>query len=80
MIDEEIRTNVQYAIKALRAENPPLAFAAVHERSTAHRLAVHLEPLFPNWNIDCEYDRDGQKLKLLIGIQECDPDRAKAGL
>jgi hypothetical protein len=29
---------------------PRIAFANVHERSTAHRLAVHLNPVFPSWN------------------------------
>lgn len=75
MTDDEIRASVQHAIKALRGESPSLAFTDVHERSTAHRLAVHLEPLFPKWNIDCEYDRDGLKLKILDGIKECDSDK-----
>ena len=47
-------------------------FHSVHERSTAHRLAVHMEPFFgPEWNVDCEYDRDGQTRKALEGIAHC---------
>ncbi|MFN3828229.1 MAG: hypothetical protein ACK4NR_11470 [Micavibrio sp.] len=76
MTDDEIKTSVQHAINALKAETPQLSFSTVHERSTAHRLAVHMESHFPNWNIDCEYDRDEQRLKLLIGIRECAHDRA----
>lgn len=30
------------------------------EWAIAHRLAVYLEPLFPGWNIDCEYNRQGE--------------------
>jgi hypothetical protein len=30
----------------------------VNERSISHRLALYLEPLFPGWQVDCEYNRD----------------------
>jgi hypothetical protein len=53
-----------------------LEFGSVHERTTAHRLAVQLEPQVGTWNVDCEYDRDGQMVKHLLGIAECDPNRA----
>jgi hypothetical protein len=29
----------------------------VHEISIAHRLAVYLEPQFPEYNVDCAYNR-----------------------
>lgn len=73
MADEEIKSAVACAIASLRAECPPLEFENVHERSTAHRLAVQLEPYFQGWNVDCEYDRDGQLQKILMGIADCDP-------
>ena len=38
-----------------------------NERSITHRLAVHLTPLFPDWNVDCEYNRDGFDPKMLHG-------------
>jgi len=31
------------------------------ERPAAHRLAVYLEEYFPGWNIDCEYNKMGEK-------------------
>jgi hypothetical protein len=65
MNDAEIMQAVQHAIDSLRRELPPLDFHIVHERSTAHRLAVHLEPHFAGWNLDCEYDRFGKLQKLL---------------
>ncbi len=50
-----------------------MEFHDVHERSTAHRLAVHMEAHFRGtWNVDCEYDRDGQVRKTLEGIAQCD--------
>jgi hypothetical protein len=27
------------------------------------------------WNIDCEYDRDGQLEKMLVGIKGCDEEK-----
>ena len=76
MTDEEMQAAIQIAMQNLLAEEPPLDFTAVHERSTAHRFAVHMEPLFaPDWNVDCEYDRDGQARKTLDRIAECDAQR-----
>lgn len=31
------------------------------ERALTHRLAVHLEKHFPGWEIDCDYDRLGER-------------------
>ena len=31
------------------------------ERALTHRLAVQLEKQFPGWEIDCEYDRLGER-------------------
>jgi hypothetical protein len=31
------------------------------ERALAHRLAVHIEKQFSGWEVDCEYDRLGER-------------------
>jgi hypothetical protein len=31
------------------------------ERTLTHRLAVYLEPQFPGWKVDCDYDRLGER-------------------
>jgi hypothetical protein len=31
------------------------------ERALTHRLAVHLERQFPGWEVDCEYNRLGER-------------------
>jgi hypothetical protein len=33
----------------------------VGERALTHRLAVHLEKQFPGWEVDCDYDRLGDR-------------------
>ncbi len=35
------------------------------ERSLTHKLAEHLQKQFPNWHVDCEYNRRGDKPKRL---------------
>jgi hypothetical protein len=35
------------------------------ERALAHRLAVHLEGRFHGWDVDCEYNRLGERRLLL---------------
>lgn len=35
------------------------------ERSLTHRLAVHLSAFFPDYHVDCEYNRDGFDVKRL---------------
>jgi hypothetical protein len=76
MNDDELKQVIARAIDHIRGEDPPLDFHIVHERSTAHRLAVYMEPGFPTWNTDCEYDRHGQVRKLVEGIHACNRRRA----
>lgn len=40
----------------------------VSERAITHRLAVYLEELFPQWHVDCEYNRDGADIKRVGGL------------
>ena len=76
MTDEQVQNAVTIAIESVKAENPALDFGTVHERSTAHRLAVQLESHFNTWNVDCEYDHDGQLQKSLMGIAQCNSRKA----
>lgn len=59
------------AIAAVEGETPKLYCFSVSERATAHRLALHLDKKFPGWNVDCEYNRDEQLTKKLMGIAGC---------
>ena len=35
------------------------------ERALTHRLAVHVEKHFPGWEVDCDYDRLGDRTMLM---------------
>ena len=72
MREEQVRQALSSAIEAIQKEVRPLEYSRVNERSIAHRLTVHMEPYFcEGWNVDCEYDRDGQIQKTLTGISDC---------
>ena len=42
----------------------------VNERSITHKFAVYLENEFSEWDVDCEYNRNGIDKKTLIGLKE----------
>jgi hypothetical protein len=48
------------ALNMVFARDPALLDNDSSEWSVAHRLAVYLEQLLPGWNIDCEYNRQGE--------------------
>lgn len=57
--DPEVARRVAAAVEALLAADAFLFEADVNERSISHKLAVHLAAEFPEWDVDCEYNRDG---------------------
>jgi hypothetical protein len=63
--ENEVHAAVDAAIKTLCANDQHLLRVDASERSLSHRLAVHLTPKFSNYEIDCEYNRDGFDVKKL---------------
>jgi hypothetical protein len=53
------------AIQRLETLDEGLLLVDVNERTITHRLAVYLEHEFPDWHVDCEYNRDGHDPKRL---------------
>lgn len=47
-----------------------LLVAAANERSITHRLAIYLEAEFPEYNVDCEYNKNGSYPKRLINFRK----------
>ena len=50
---------VREALNRLFARDATLLGSDNSEWAMAHRLAVYLEELLPGWNIDCEFNRQG---------------------
>lgn len=55
---DDVRERIHEAVRRLVAEEPELFAIDVNERSLTHRLAVYVESLFPEWDVDCEYNRN----------------------
>ncbi len=63
--DRNVAEHVRMALHRLIAEDADLFKADANERSISHRLAIYLEREFPDWNVDCEYNRDEHEPKRL---------------
>jgi hypothetical protein len=53
--------NVVAALGEFYAREASLLDKDAGERALAHRLAVHVEKQFSGWEVDCEYDRLGER-------------------
>ena len=47
------------AVQCVYAHDAALFEVEASEWAIAHRLAVYLERMLPEWNVDCEYNRQG---------------------
>jgi len=68
---KEIKQRVNVAVGVLFKNDSFLLEKGVNERSVSHKLAEYLQEQFPDWNVDCEYDKKGDATKRLHGIDEC---------
>lgn len=59
-MNENLAALVRQAVAAFTEERPSLLALNVHEQSISHRIAVHLERLLNNdeLNVDCEYNKN----------------------
>lgn len=62
---DDVADNVRSALSRLLSDDIFILAANANERSISHRLAMYLEDEFPEWNVDCEYNRDGYDQKRL---------------
>ncbi len=83
---EEINQKVNVAIGVLFKNDAFLLENDVNERSVSHKLAEYLQKQFPDWNVDCEYNRmknqnnDEEYItkKLKLSIEDIKSDDAHA--
>lgn len=54
----EIKKRLEIALDILYEKDCYLLLHKVHERSITHKLANYLHLLFPEYDVDCEYDFD----------------------
>jgi hypothetical protein len=54
-------TKVVAAVGEFYAQETHLLEKDLGERTLTHRLAVHVEKQFPGWQVDCDYNRLGER-------------------
>lgn len=59
---------VENAIRTLWERDGDLLRCGAHEQAITHRLALYMEPFFPNMHVDCEYNRDMSETKRINGV------------
>ena len=64
---DEVRRRVEAAYDLLLRHDADLLKVDANERSITHKLAEHLQREFPDWHVDCEYNRSGDLPKRLVG-------------
>lgn len=68
MIPEEIRHCLEAALMKFCEQDRYLLEVDANERSISHKIAEHLQSEFVDWNVDCEYNRDGHAPKILASF------------
>ncbi len=63
--DGALAEAVIQSVRVLLDRDAHLFRADVNERTITHRLAIYVEEVFPGWDVDCEYNRDGHGPKML---------------
>lgn len=65
---EDVRRRVEAALKKLRKQDSFLIDANTNEQTISHKLAEYLQEVFPDRNVDCEYNRHGYDIKKLKNV------------
>lgn len=63
---KDVEERLNKALNHLLAKDGLLLIDNVNERSISHKLAEYLQAEFPEWNVDCEYNRNMDKVKKVI--------------
>ena len=62
---QEIKDKVNKAVDKLLVKDKSILDININERAISHRLAVYLGEEFPEWDVDCEYNRNHDDVKKL---------------
>jgi hypothetical protein len=68
---KEIGKKVIFAIDIFFKNDSLLLEINASERTISHKLAEYLQTQFPEWHVDCEYNRKENEIKRLNAIEEC---------
>lgn len=67
--------NIETALQLLYKHDRFLITNNTEERAITHKFAEYIQGLFPEWHVDCEYNRRGQSMpKSILGQHTTYPD------
>lgn len=66
----EVKDKILRAYRMLFTRDSHLLVADANERSITHRLAIYIQNEFPEYDIDCEYNRNGLTPKRLDSFKK----------
>lgn len=70
--ERNLKINVKKSLDLLLKNDIYLLRNNINERTISHKLAEYLQQIFPEWNVDCEYNRNHGKIKIVrLPPQEC---------
>lgn len=62
---EIVAAKIDSCIQSLLKNDTKLLSSDVHERTVTQQLAAYMQGKFPDWQVDCEYNRLGDEVKRL---------------
>lgn len=65
MIKDNIINNIKNALRKFIKNDLHLLKVNSSERSITHRLAIYIQEEFPDWHVDCEYNRNDFENKII---------------
>ena len=66
--NKEVSEKIKNAYRKFLKNDSYLLKVGANERSITHRLAIYLEDEFPDYNVDCEYNRECADIKKISEI------------
>ena len=67
---KEVKHRVENALNLLYEKDLFLITNGTNERTITHKLAGYLQLFFPEWYVDCEYNRRGENLPKALPQQD----------
>jgi len=61
--DPEVAERIIAAVKSVLDRDTYLLEVRCNERTISHRLGLYMAEMFPDWDVDCEYNRDEDRPK-----------------
>ncbi|KKN46909.1 hypothetical protein LCGC14_0668140 [marine sediment metagenome] len=72
-----IKDKIEYCLQILREKDQDLLDIEVNERTITHKLAEYIQDQFPNYDVDCEYNRYEKDTKRIRSIKNRSLDITK---